>query len=279
MLLLAPAVAACLYAIGSLGLKRSMEAGIPAARTNAVSNYAMALWSLPILLFLPGRHDPSGWAAALVAGAALFAGRWCAVRALQAGDLSLVAPLLGLKTVLVALFSLASGQGSVTPGLLAAAALASAGVILLQRGHPGTRHLRIRALALAFAASVLFAVTDVVVSSGAPKLGIGWFQPAMFSTIALLTLCTYHGPVTARGPGNRPLAFGSAVVGFQTSLMILAIGLTGQAVLINILYSSRALWSVLVDRIAGGHAARDFLASRLAGAALLTAAIILALLK
>jgi hypothetical protein len=59
----------------------------------------------------------------------------------------------------------------------------------------------------------------------------------------------------------------------------MTIGLTGQATLVNIIYSTRSLWSVLVDRLSGGKGATDHLVARSVGAILLTAAVILALWK
>jgi hypothetical protein len=56
------------------------------------------------------------------------------------------------------------------------------------------------------------------------------------------------------------------------------IGLSGQATLINILYASRTVWSVLVDAWKGEGNAREYWVARLCGALLLLGAIILAIL-
>lgn len=272
-----PALAAGLYAFGSLGLKQAMERGATAARVTAVSNLVMALWSLPLIFFLPGQSDAKGWMAAILAGACLFFGRLVMVRALQAGDLSLVAPMLATKTILVGVFSLLSQSGEITGQLLLAAALASAGVALLQRGPVEHKERRFRAASMAASASILFAMTDVIVQGNAKLLGIGWFQPAMFLTIALLV------PLLGRlqpAPADavKPMRWGSCIMGFQTSLAILIIGLTGQATLVNIIYSSRSLWSVVVDWFAGNRGIKGYFLSRLFGALCLTLAVILAVL-
>jgi uncharacterized membrane protein YdcZ (DUF606 family) len=69
---------------------------------------------------------------------------------------------------------------------------------------------------------------------------------------------------------------GSVIMGFQTTLVILLIGLTGQAVLINIIYASRAIWTVVVDRYFGrGEGVAAFFKWRLLGAALLVFSIVL----
>ena len=72
---------------------------------------------------------------------------------------------------------------------------------------------------------------------------------------------------------------GSAIIGFQAPLVIMLIGLFGQATLINILYATRTLWSVAVDAWRGEGNARQYWITRLGGAVLLLGAIVLALLK
>ncbi len=237
--LLAPAVAAALYALGSLGLKKAMDSGVEEAKTNAFSNYAMVAWSLPLLFFLPGRYDGSALAGAAGAGVALFLGRIFSVKALQTGDLSLVTPILAAKTILVAFLSLIFKSGHISWRLLVAAAMTSLAVALLQRGPAETRGVRRSAVLYALLASLLFAGTDVLTQTFARQMGVGWFQPILFGTTALLTPLLVRNPIPARG--LPPLAWGSCTMGFQTSLMILTIDLTGQATLVNIVYSTRSI--------------------------------------
>jgi hypothetical protein len=133
-----------------------------------------------------------------------------------------------------------------------------------------------KAILFAFISSVLFAVTDVAVQGYARTMGIGLFQPVMLMVVCLL-LPLLGKPAPAPAAAKRPLIAGSTVMGFQTTLVIMTIGLTGQATLVNILYSTRSLWSVLIDRLAGGQGAKDHLIARSLGAILLTAAVILAM--
>ncbi|MEM6820375.1 MAG: hypothetical protein AAF558_00340 [Verrucomicrobiota bacterium] len=277
MIFIVPVAAACLYAVGSMGLKKSMQAGTSARRVMAVSNIAMALWSVPLFFFFSGTWDLKAWLAAVAAGIALFAGRICSIKALEAGDLSIVAPLLGMKTILVALLSLAFKAEGINLWLLVAAALASAGVALLQRGPTESMIGMKKAALFAFAASLLFACTDVLVQSSARVLGVGYFHPTLFLTVAVLIPLLGKHPAPPQ-EGKKPLWFGSGIMGFQTSVMILVIGLSGQATLVNIVYSSRALWSVVVDRLVGEPHIKDFMVSRLAGALCITGAVILAIL-
>ena len=74
--------AASLYAVGSLQIKRSLNAGAPKRRAIAVTNLAMALWALPLFFISRGDFEPSAWLTAVAAGIALFLGRILAVQAL-----------------------------------------------------------------------------------------------------------------------------------------------------------------------------------------------------
>ena len=255
-----------------------MMAGTVPRRVMAISNIAMALWSLPLIFFFEGNWDFHAWLMAVGAGCALFTGRIFAIKALEAGDVSIVAPLLGMKTVLVAVLSMVFFPFEMTPILFLSAVLASGGGILLQRGpverKPGTR----KAAGFAMGASLLFAITDISVQGSAQILGVGYFLPTLFLTVAVLVplLGSHPGPPKN---GKKPLLFGSIIIGFQTTLMVLVIGLAGQATLVNIIYSTRSLWAVVVDRVAGEAHIRDYLISRLCGALLITAAVVSAILS
>ena len=195
------------------------------------------------------------------------------MQALDLGDLSIVGPLLGMKTLLVAIFSFSTGQAELTVWLWIASIAATAGVILIQRGPRRLTKRRRAAACYAFGASILFALCDILVVEARGQLGIGWLSPTLFLTVALLVPMMGKHP-NAPSEARKPMYLGSAIMGFQTTLVILIIGLTGQAVMVNIVYSSRALWTVVVDRYYGrGEGVAAFFRWRLIGAALLVAAI------
>jgi len=276
---LCAAGAASLYAAGSLQIKRSLNTGAQKRLAIAVTNIAMALWALPLFFVSRGEFDLNAWLTAVLAGVALFLGRILSVKALDVGDLSIVGPLLGLKTLLVAIFAFITGQTEFSAWLWMAALLATAGVILIQRGPKKFSKRRRVAAFYAAGASVLFAGCDILVVEARGQLGIGWLSPTLFMTVALLVPFLgkqKQAPIEAR----KPLYLGSMIMGFQTSLVILLIGITGQAVLINIIYSSRALWTVVVDRVYGrGNEVEAFFVPRMLGASFLVIAIGIVIFK
>lgn len=273
--------AALLYALGYLELKGSIHHGATSKRVNIFSNYAMAAWSMPLAFlafFLPTHPNWESAIAACAAGASLFIGRICTVKALAKADLSISAPLLGTKTILVALFSIILLQEHVSWRLLLAAALTVTALVLLQVGPDHNKHHRRAAVGWAMAASVLFALVDVLTQGYARQSGVAFFQPVMFVILAAMTPLLGSTP-PAPPVAKKRLLIGSAVIGFQAPLVIMLIGLFGQATLINILYATRTLWSVGIDAWKGEGNAREYWIVRLSGALLLLGAIILALVK
>jgi drug/metabolite transporter (DMT)-like permease len=288
-----PLLASLLYAVGSWGLKLGLRRGARPGIVTALSNLSMAGWSAPLIFFFPGQPNASGFWGAILAGTALFLGRTCAIRALSHGDLSHATPLLGTKTIFVAALTSFFLDEPITTGLMAGAILTSLAVTLLsitptplaKSWWPGKfdRATTLWALLAAF----FFALTDIVVQKFARLLGVGWFQPLMFSTLALLTPLLFLPKLPRPNslhallppPSRASTMAGSAVIGFQTSLVILVIGIFGHATATNVVYAARGLWAVLLEGAAGGGAAsndRRILILRLTGAALLLAAVALA---
>jgi len=280
LLFLPAAFAASLYAVGSLGVKRCLENGATSRRAIFVTNGFMALWALPLLFFLePSEFELTAWLTAVAAGVALFAGRILAVKALEVGDLSIVGPLLGIKTLLVAVFSVLTGQTELNLWIWASVLLASVGVIALQRGPRKRARNRLVAGAFAAGASVLFAGCDILVVEAREHLGVGWLSPTLFITVALLGPLLGH---IAKPPKEavRPLYAGAMIMGFQTTLVVFMIGLTGEAVVINIVYCTRAIWTVVVDRVAGrSEGVAEFFLPRMAGAFCLVGAVGIAIVS
>ena len=293
MPLFLPLFASLLYAVGSWGLKLGLRRGAAPQIVTALSNLSMAGWSAPLIFFFSGQPNASGFWGAILAGTALFLGRLCAIRALAHGDLSHATPLLGTKTIFVAVLTSLFLEDPITPGLMAGAVLTSLAVTLLsitptpssKSWWPGKFDRVTTGWALL--AAFFFALTDITVQKYARILGVGWFQPLMFATLALLTPLLFlprlpHSrflQALLPAPSRASTMAGSAVIGFQTSLVILVIGIFGHATATNVIYAARGLWAVLLEGAAGGGAASSdhrILILRLTGAALLLAAVALA---
>jgi uncharacterized membrane protein len=278
-----PLITAFLYALATILLKRALEDGVGAWRVTLVSNLVMAVgyqacWAM--------RTQPfSAWWAghAALAGCTFFAGQIFTFLALRRGDVSVVTPILGTKVIFVAFFAiLLTGQGH-SPHLWLAVFLTAAGTAVLgiQPGaHP--RHVAM-SIATALATSSCFGLTDVLVLKYAPQWGFGSFIPTMFLCVGLLSLGLL--PVLD-GTGWSPpwLGAGSVLLAAQALGMAFAITYFGHVTTVNIAYSSRGLWSVMLIWTLGhwfGNTEREkgsrTMLLRLVGASLLVTAIFIAM--
>lgn len=287
--LLLPLAASVLYCFAAMSLKTAINGGIGPWRSVFITNWLMLAASL-WFLFLPGKADLSrGLPLAALAGSCFFAGQIFTFLAITRGDVSVATPVLGTKIVFVALLGAGLFGLSAGPSLWFAVLLATAGIALLQF-EPGARHRRVLlTAALAGASALAFAATDILMQRFAPVYGARGFVPASFLFNALLSIGLIplfrrplrEIPASLRGH----LLSGAGLIAFQSTLMAAALSLYGRAPEVNIVYSLRGLWSVLLVWFIGrrfgnterGAGRRVFL-FRLAGALCTLGAIALILI-
>jgi drug/metabolite transporter (DMT)-like permease len=270
--------------------------GVPGGQVNLACNAVMALlfqlfWFVPCPSF-PWREMM--WP--LLCGAIFFLGQILTFRAIAAGDVSVSTPLMGTKVLFVALFTVLIARTPLPGSWWWACLMASSGIALISYDRHGP-HRGIRGAVLwALAAAAVFALTDLFVQLGVPRVGYPRFAPIMFGTMGVLSLCYLPAAVRAtpsrayqggNSPGKRInpwLMAGAAVLALQSLAMYSAIGLYGSAALTNILYGSRCLWSVLLawlfatlHRREAGAPSHRVMGRRLIGAVLLVSAMALVL--
>lgn len=273
------AAAGLINALGSLAGRRAALAAVPPATLALAFALGSALAVAPWWLAPQARLLPDPWWLAPAAGALLAAGNILLAGALGAGSAALAVPVLSGKVVLVALGAALLG-GQLQPSGIIAAALACAGIVLLAagpvRGRVGAT------VALAAASALAYAGFDLLFAHHGARLGLAGMLPA---ATAWGVVCSLPLLARVRCPagGRVALAAGAAFNGVQTTALVAAIILAGDATLPNVLYGCRGLWSVLLAAAAAawlGHAedGGSGLDRRLAGAGLLAAAIAITLL-
>src|SRR4051812_40542303 len=129
--LILPLAAALIYVAAALSLKRSAELGAGLWHSAFVSNLLTAL-AFQGLLILGGRWQPLAlWWQPLVAAILFLSGQVWMFVSLQRGDVSISTPVLGLKIILVALFTTFLLSQALTWQLWLAAALSTLGIASL----------------------------------------------------------------------------------------------------------------------------------------------------
>ena len=243
-----------IYVIGALLVKRSNEYGVGVWRTAFVSNLASAIL-FQLLLPLGGTVNVELWWQPVVVAGVFMLGQIFNFLSLQRGDVSVATPVLGLKVILVALFSTLLLGHPVPLVLWAAAALSSLAIILLNL--TGSRHHHHVPLTILFAglSAASFAAFDVLVQKWSPSWGPGRFLPVMMAIAAVMSLTLmpmFPAPLRAIPRAAWPwLLAGCSVFSVQAVMFITTIANFRNATAANIMYSSRGLWSVAVVWLIG----------------------------
>jgi drug/metabolite transporter (DMT)-like permease len=283
--ILLPFLAALLYVAGALLVKRSSDFGVGLWRTAFLSNLISAL-IFQLLLPLGGTfHLHLLWQPALV-GLLYLLGQLLNYLALQRGDVSVATPVLGVKIILVALFTTLLLTQGVPSKLWEAAALSTLAIALLNRTGGVTHHHVGSTILCAGTSGTMFALFDVLVQKWSPEWGAGRFLPVMLGFVAVFSVVMipfFQAPVSAIPRAAWPwLLGGCSFIGFQSLAFVVAVAKFGNATSANVIYSSRGLWSVVAVWAIGHwfanreqHLGAGVLRWRLAGAVLMMAAIAL----
>lgn len=285
-MLLYPLASALIYPFASLFLKRSIGEGGGLLRTAFVSNmalFAVFSCSLPFADAAPDWHHV-GWA--LLAGVCFFGGQVFTFLAIRVGDVSVQAPLMGVKVIFVAFFSFFLRPDEVPPLLWLGSSLAAGAIFLL--GGASARALRANGQTVVWSlvACACFGASDSLAGYRSAEFGRIPFVVLMTAVVALGSLAfipLFSAPLRrVPRPALRLATLGGLCIGLQGVILNLALAFFGQATAMNIIYSTRALWGVLLVWVLGeklgnfevaehGH---RVMATRLAGALLLCAAVV-----
>lgn len=287
--LLLPLMAAIVYAASGLFYKRAFHEGVGLARSFFISNVGVGLAFLPLLLL---EERPIPWRDLLypvATGVVFFLGNVLNFMAIRAGDVSLVTPLMGAKVIFVAMISALLFGFKLQPGHWWAAALTTTGVFMLGATDFARGRGLGKATICALSGSFLFALSDTMLQRWGGPFGVFNFVPLLFGTVALLAFTlipAFRAPLRQISkPGWKWLLIASAMTATQVLLITGAIGFFHDATGVNVVYSTRGLWSIVLvcaiggwigntERLMAGRA----MVWRLSGALLISAAVALAVL-
>lgn len=169
------------------------------------------------------------------------------------------------------------------------AALSTGAIALLHAGerHGAGRNVGLTVI-LASLSAASYSLSDVLIQKWAPAWGGGSYLPPMFLLMALYSFVLvpfFHAPLRAMpAQAWRWVGLGALLMGVNNAGIIITVGMWGQATAVNIVYSVRGLLSVVLVWVIGHwfasgeqHLDPRVFRYRLAGAALMVAAIVLVL--
>lgn len=213
----------------------------------------------PVLSLMGGTMQSAAllWQPAIVGGLFL-AGQLFTLLAVARGDVSIVAPVLGIKVLIVPLAAHFLVDEELTTRIWIAAAVAVAGIVFVQsRDAEIERSLIVASVGYALLAACSMTVFDLLIQRWAPGWGAGYFLPIVFAcaavcSLAFVPLADRPADISRLG-AFQPLAVGGLLMALQAIGMTLTLGLYGDVTRVNIVYSLRGLWGVLLTWILVRH--------------------------
>jgi drug/metabolite transporter (DMT)-like permease len=252
----------------------------------------LVCWSsacvFPALSLMGGTMQPAAllWQPAIVGGLFL-AGQLLTFLAVARGDVSIVAPVLGIKVLIVPAASRFFVHEELTARIWIAAAIAVVGIAFVQTRDATILRSRIVAsVGYALLAACSMTLFDLLIQRWAPNWGAGYFLPIAFACAALFSLAFVSladRPADLWRLGVLPLlAVGALFMSLQAIGMTVTLGLFGDVTRVNIVYSLRGLWGVLLTWLlahqvdtAGSGPSHRTMVMRLIGALLIGVSVVI----
>jgi drug/metabolite transporter (DMT)-like permease len=274
---------------GLLCLKRTHERGASTWTSIILVCWCSAL-IFPSLTLMGGTMQPASllWQPAIIGGLFL-AGQLLTFLAVAHGDVSIAAPVLGIKVLIVPAASRFFVNEELSPEIWIAAAIAVVGIAFVQARDATVDRSRIVAsVGYALLAACSMTLFDLLIQRWAPNWGAGYFLPIAFAFAALFSLAFIplaDRPADSRRLGVlRLLLIGAVLMSVQAIGMTVTLGLFGDAKRVNIVYSLRGLWGVLLTWLLARHvntsgsgASHRTMVMRLIGAVLIGISVVISM--
>ena len=287
--LLMPLCSSLLFVFGVLCLKRAGSRGVGPWTVTFVTNMFTTAVILVLLGMTPQIPDwKLMWQPIMIAGLYI-AGQVCTFSAIHHGDVSIATPLFSTKVLWVAgLATIVSGTRLGMP-IWFAAVLAVAGVVLIQTSGGASKHHRVLfSVTFALTAAFCFASFDTLLQHASVDWKVENILPMVFIIAAVLSLGFIpflENRKNLQGNWRTPLFGGAFLIALQAMCLVYAIGKFGDTTRINIVYTLRGLWGVVLPWFFGrwlslgeSKLARDIMTRRLVGAILVMTAVSVAIL-
>lgn len=249
--LLLPFCSSILAVIGLLFLKRAQEKGASTWTTMILVSWASAIVFPPLTLLGGTMQSPwLLWQPAVI-GAMFLAGQFFTFLAVKLGDVSIAAPVQGSKVLLVPLVAMLLFAEPTRSIIWLAAAIALIGIVCVQANDASVDRSRVLAsVVFALLGALTMTLFDLWIQRWAPAWGAGYFLPLAFSFSGLFAFAFLPLADRPRHLAPReiltPLLIGTALMAIQAIGMTFTLAKFGDATRVNIVYSLRGLWGVIL---------------------------------
>lgn len=278
-----PLLAAFLHPILGWFVQQGAQRGSSLTMTVVVANFITALIFFCYL-------DPMGpWALsgkdwlAIGNGVLFFFGQWFSIRSVKSGDIAVHSSALGLKVIIVGVFSMVVGLEPSSWNLVSGVLLATFAVFLVSGGSAEGWRIHRATVGLTLIACVFFGINDFMTGWLSREVGTARWLTLMLGasgTISFGLLIKQRKEAAvllrSRAAGGFMLAAG-LVMGVQALLVNLAFSGYGQPTLSNVVYSSRGVMAVIFLYLIGKKSDPRFIKKQTWGAVLMIVALAIVL--
>jgi drug/metabolite transporter (DMT)-like permease len=236
------------YTIAAIFSKQALAEGCGVLRLSFVIN--LVFIAVFAVLLVDASSEPIPWRLIhlpILTGLLFFLGQVFTFSAIRMGDVSLQTPIMGTKVVFVVLIALWLGTEQVTLQLILAAVLSMIAIALLGFSGGGAKRVGLT-LVLALSSSLFFAGSDTMVGAYGSVFGLPKFlfiAILVNGLLSFLMIPFFKGSLLQITPKAWPwvllAAFG---MGLQALLLNYTLARYQNVSAINVIYSSRGLWSV-----------------------------------
>jgi len=253
-----PLLAAMLFACAALLMKRTTHWQLDIWRVSFVCNLVSAVAFQPFWLLSQGDPPWAMWWQPAAVGLLYVAGQVLTLTSLAQGEISVAAPVLGLKIVFVPFFLWLMGAGLLPLTTWIACCGATLAIGLLNSTDAGSSRGKVWfSILTAASGAAAFALFDVCVQLWSPAWGRGAFLPVMFAFSSLLSLSLI--PFFQQSLRCIPLAAwptllaAALFIAAQALAIVASVAFWQQVAVSNVIYSSRGLWSLLAVWLVGRY--------------------------
>lgn len=244
-------LAGLIYAGGAITGKKALELGCGQVRVVILSNLILSACFIPHLFLSPGW--PTLWELGVGAGlgSIFLLAQALLFRALRAGDASMVSPLMGVKSILVAFFLVILGfsDDAIPPSTWWAAGLTAIAVALIGWPARNSGRTSAKGILLAIGSAAAFSLLDSMVPHFSHQTDPVRMLFCIFGSLGLLTLILLPWKEEAlfrrSGNGDSWAWRSGILIALQAVLMSTAIACYRVPTEVNVVYSSRGFWTIL----------------------------------
>ncbi len=246
------AIAALGYAIAATFSKQALARGAGILRLSFIMNWVFVPVFACVLFTHEGEIPWSKLHYPAITGGLFFLGQVFTFAAIRFGDVSLQTPVMGTKAVFAVIIAVLLGTEVVSMPMAAAAVVAMLGIALLGFSGDGVERVG-RTLGLALLSSFFFAGSDTMVGYYAGEFGVPMFLFLAILINALLSfgLMPFFKESLLKMPSSAwPwIILACLVMAGQALLLNYTLGRYQHVAAINVIYSTRGLWSVVLGAL------------------------------